>query len=66
MVKATGRSFLPKCLLAALALVVLIPLADSPLLAGGPPGRVNFQGRLTDASGNPVTAATAITFSLWT
>lgn len=44
---------------------VVMALALSAPLEAAAPQRINFQGRLTDAGGNPVTGSKSVTFSIW-
>jgi trimeric autotransporter adhesin len=51
--------------LPAAALPLLALLLTLPAAAAAPPDRITFQGRLTDASGNPVNGSKGITFGLY-
>ncbi len=49
---------------AAAAALAAVAFAAAPASAQAP-NELNFQGKLTDASGNPITAATGITFRIF-
>lgn len=55
-----------KYLSASLFIIAMITVFYGPTrLSAQPPDRLHYQGRLTDSSGDPITVATTVYFSLW-
>ncbi|OIO02899.1 MAG: hypothetical protein AUJ51_05655 [Elusimicrobia bacterium CG1_02_56_21] len=52
-------------MLKALVLEIFSVLLLLPALAGAAPALINYQGRLVDANGNPLSGAYSITFSIY-